>query len=104
LKTPTSYKTTLQGRALKNGNIIKGLKLHDYHMMMQYVLPFCLHTLMQEEFHMFLINLNCMFKILYAKVIDPNIMEMIRLKGLNTIKYAKKLVLKQISKIVFFQH
>jgi hypothetical protein len=45
-----------------------------------------------------------MFKILYAKVIDPNIMEMIRLEGLNTIKYAQKLVLKQISKIVFFQH
>ncbi len=104
MKTPTSYKTTLQGRALKNGQIIKGLKLHDYHMMMQYVLPFCLRTLMQEEFHMFFINLNCMFKILYAKVIDPNIMEMLRLEGLSTIKCAKKLVLKQISKIVFFQH
>lgn len=38
-----------------------------------------------------------MFKILYAKVIDPNIMEMLRLEGPSMIKYAKKLVLKQFN-------
>jgi hypothetical protein len=38
-----------------------------------------------------------MFKIFYAKVIDPIIMEMLKLKGPSTIKYAKKLVLRQFN-------
>jgi hypothetical protein len=38
-----------------------------------------------------------MFKIFYAKVIDPSIMEVLRLEGPNMIKYAKKFVLRQFS-------
>lgn len=38
-----------------------------------------------------------MFKILYAKVIDPKIMEVLRLEGPSMIKYAKKFVLRQFN-------
>ncbi len=41
LKTPSSYIRTLQSKVQKDGKL-RGLKSHDYHIVMQHVLPLCL--------------------------------------------------------------
>jgi hypothetical protein len=48
LKTPTNYARNLKHRVQKDGKL-KGFKAHDYHILMQQVLPLCLRNLMQDE-------------------------------------------------------
>jgi hypothetical protein len=57
LKTPTNYVRVLQHKVQKDGKL-RGLKSHDYHILMQHILPLCFHTLMQKEVKMSLINLS----------------------------------------------
>jgi len=89
LKTPTHYVIALHTRVVRDGKL-RGLKSHDYHAMMQQVLPFCLHNLMQEETHMSLINLNKVFNKIFAKVIDPNTMQVLRKEVVKTISSINK--------------
>lgn len=88
-KTPSSYATTLQSRMQKDGKL-KGLKSHDYHMFMQHVLPLCLHNLMQEKTRMFLIRPNRLLNKLCWKVIDPNTMQVLRVKVVKTMSTLEK--------------
>jgi hypothetical protein len=46
---------------------LKGLKAHDYHVFMQQILPFCIHTLMSRSLQLLLMCMTKVFKRLCAK-------------------------------------
>jgi hypothetical protein len=69
---------------------MKGLKSHDYHVLMQQVLPVCLCTLMQEETRMSLISLSWVFNKICLKVIDPSMMEVLKEEVVETMSSFKK--------------
>ncbi len=88
-KTPSSYVTTLQSRVQKDGKL-RGLKSHDYHILMQHVLPLCLHNLMQEKTRMFLIRPNRVSNKLCLKVINPSTMQVLRVKVVEIMSMLEK--------------
>jgi hypothetical protein len=55
----------------KDGNF-KGMKSHDFHVMMQDILPLCMQHLMAKGCRMAIICLNQVFKKMCSKVMDPN--------------------------------
>jgi hypothetical protein len=69
---------------------MKGLKSHDYHVLMQQVLPVCLCTSMQEETRMSLISLSWVFNKICLKVIDPSMMEVLKEEVVETMSSFKK--------------
>jgi hypothetical protein len=69
---------------------MKGLKSHDYHVLMQQVLPVCLCTLMQEETRMSLISLSWVFNKICLKVIDPSMMEVLKEEVVETMSSLEK--------------
>jgi hypothetical protein len=58
---------------MKDGDI-KGLKSHDFHVMMQNIFPLCMQHLMVKGCRMAIIHLSHVFKKLCAKILDPTIM------------------------------
>ena len=70
LKPPTHYVGQLQKRIHVDGSL-KGLKSHDYHVLMQQVLPLCIRTIMIKEVRICIIRLSRIFKRLCAKTINP---------------------------------
>jgi hypothetical protein len=72
LKTPTHYVSSLKKR-IKDHDL-KGMKSHDYHIMMQEILPLCMWHLMTKECKMVIICLCWVFKRLCAKVVDLTMM------------------------------
>ncbi len=52
---------------------MKGMKSHDYHVMMQEILPLCLWNLLAKDCRMALIHLSWVFKELCSKIVDPAI-------------------------------
>ena len=69
-KPPTHYVGQLQKRIHVDGSL-KGLKSHDYHVLMQQVLPLCIRTIMIKEVRICIIRLSRIFKRLCAKTINP---------------------------------
>ncbi len=53
-------------------NKLKGLKPHDYHVLMQQILPLCVCTFMIRGLRLAIIHMNEVFQRLCAKTIDPN--------------------------------
>jgi hypothetical protein len=53
---------------------LKGLKSHDYHILMQQVLPLCVRTLMQKDVRMAIIRVCCIFGRLCVQFVDPSTM------------------------------
>jgi hypothetical protein len=53
---------------------LKGLKSHDYHVLMQLVMSLCVHTLMRKDVHMAIIRVCRVFGRLCVKSIDPSTM------------------------------
>jgi hypothetical protein len=51
---------------------MKGMKSHDYHVMMQEILPLCLQNLMAKGYRMALIRLSRVFKKLCSKSYEPS--------------------------------
>jgi hypothetical protein len=47
---------------------MKGMKSHDYHVMMQIILPLCMCHLMAKGYKMAIIQLSHVFKQLCAKM------------------------------------
>jgi hypothetical protein len=72
LKTPTHYVSSFK-KIIKDRDL-KGMKSHDYHIMMQEILPLCMQHLMTKECKMVIIHLYRVFKRLCAKVVDPAMM------------------------------
>lgn len=60
LKILTNYVSILKSRVQKDGKL-KRLKSHDYHILMQKVIPLCLQKVLEEEVRMALINLSRVF-------------------------------------------
>jgi hypothetical protein len=67
LKTLTHYVFSLRKRVQKDGDL-RGMKSHDFHVMMQHILPLCTCHLMAKGCRMTIIRLSCVFKRLCAKM------------------------------------
>jgi hypothetical protein len=61
LKTPTHYVFSLKKWVEKDGDL-KGLKSHDFHVMMQDILPLCMQHLMVKGCRMAIIYFSHVFK------------------------------------------
>lgn len=77
LKTPTNYVSALQGRIHPDGTL-RGLKSHDYHILMQQILPLCLRNLMAKGPRMAIIKLSRVFQKLCSKVVDLRTMDSLK--------------------------
>ena len=74
LKTPSNYVGQLSKRITVDGDL-RGLKSHDYHIMMQQILPLCVRTLLPKEVRATIIRISRIFQRLCAKSVDPSTME-----------------------------
>jgi hypothetical protein len=90
LRTTKNYAAKLWPIIQRDGKLMKGLKSHDYHVLMQQVLPVCLCTSMQEETRMSLISLSWVFNKICLKVIDPSMMEVLKEEVVETMSSFKK--------------
>jgi predicted secreted acid phosphatase len=63
LKTTTHYVSSLKKRSKDQD--LKGMKSHDYHIMMQKILLLCMRHLMTKEYRMAIIRLCWVFKRLW---------------------------------------
>jgi hypothetical protein len=73
LKMPTHYVSSLKKRIVKDGDL-KGVKSHDFHVMMQNILPLCMQELMSKGCRITIIHLCRVFQKLCAKILDPTTM------------------------------
>jgi hypothetical protein len=89
LKFPSKYGSNLQRKLEKDGKL-RGLKSHDYHIIMQQVLPLCIRNLMQDEAQMFLVKLSQMFNNFFLKVIDRSTMATLRVEVAKTMAMLEK--------------
>jgi hypothetical protein len=71
LRTPTHYVGQLAKRVTMDGEL-KGLKYHDYHVLMQQILPLCVCTLLDKDVQMAIIRVSRVFVRLCAKSVDPS--------------------------------
>jgi len=71
MKTPTHYVSDLTKKVHTSG-VLKGLKSHDHHVLMQQLLPVCLRTSMRKDVRMAIIRLCRLFKRLCVKSVDPS--------------------------------
>lgn len=92
LKTPTNYVESLKTKVQKEAKLW-GLKSHDCHILIQQIFPLCICTLMEEEVQMSLISLSQMFNQLYIKVIDPNNIDVLKVKVVETKSTLEKVFL-----------
>ena len=70
IKTPTGYNSNLANRITKEK--IRGLKSHDYHVLMQQLLPVALRGLGDAAVSSTVIRLCRLYRKLCAKVVDPS--------------------------------
>jgi hypothetical protein len=88
LKTPTNYARSLRTKVQKEGKLW-GLKSHEYHILMQQILPLYLCTLMEEEVRTSFISLSRVFNKICNKVIDPNNMDVLKVEIVETMSILK---------------
>lgn len=69
LKTPTSYVSSLHRRISKGK--LSGLKSHDYHILMQQILPLCLRNIGNDKLVGAIVRVSRLFQKLCAQVIEP---------------------------------
>lgn len=69
LKTPTGYSSDL-GKHLRKKNF-GGLKSHDYHVLMQQIMPLALRDLMQPGPRMAVMRMSKVFRRICTKVYNP---------------------------------
>jgi hypothetical protein len=70
IKTPIFYGTSLK-KIITKDKYLKGMKSHDFNVMMQNILPLCMLGLMSTCCKMSIVRLCCVFKKLCAKIVDP---------------------------------
>jgi len=73
LKTPSHYVSLLRKKNYKDGDL-KSMKSHDFHVMMQDILPLCLQHLVAKGCRMAIMCFSHVFKKLCAKIMDPRAM------------------------------
>ena len=69
IKTPSCYVSTLHSR-ISNGKL-RGLKSHDYHILMQQIIPVCLRNVGDTSIVSAIMKVSRIFQRLCAKVIHP---------------------------------
>ena len=74
LKTPTNYASQLVKCIASDGDS-KGLKSHNYHVLMQQLLPLYLRTLLDMDTRVTIMRLSRVFVRLCAKSVDSSSME-----------------------------
>ena len=70
LRCPMGYVSNLYN-CISDGKI-QGLKSHDYHIMLQQLLPMCLRNLRDQEVMASVVRLSRLFRRLCAKAVDPS--------------------------------
>jgi hypothetical protein len=70
---PTHYVNSLKKLIHEDGDL-KGMKSHDFHLMMQDILLLCMRDLMSKGCRIAIIRLCHVFKKLCAKILDPTTM------------------------------
>jgi hypothetical protein len=73
LKTPSNYMGQLSQRITGDGEL-RGMKSHDYHILMQQILPLCLRTLLPKDVRIAIIRICRVFVRLCVKSVDPSSM------------------------------
>ena len=68
LKTPSGYSSD-HGKCIRKE--FGGLKSHDYHILMQQVLPLAIHVLMQPRLYMAMMRMSRLFRRFCTKVYNP---------------------------------
>ena len=74
LKTPSNYVGQLSKKIAADGEL-RGLKSHDYHILMQQIMPLCLQTLLPKEVRVAIIRICRVFTRLCAKFVDLSTMD-----------------------------
>ena len=69
IKTPSGYVSTLHSR-ISEGKL-RGLKSHDYHVLMQQIMPVCLRNVGDAQVVGAIMRVSRIFQRLCAKVVDP---------------------------------
>ena len=77
LRTPSNYVSAFRSRVHSDGTL-RGLKSHDYHILIQQVLPLCLRNLMPKCPRMALIKLSRVFQKICCRIVDPTTYESLR--------------------------
>jgi hypothetical protein len=70
LKVPTNYGASLAKHMVDKK--LGSMNTHDYHLLMQQLLPLCLWRLMAVEPQMAIMRLSCVFHRVCVKVWNPN--------------------------------
>ena len=73
LKTPSNYVGQLSKKITEDGEL-QGMKSHDYHILMQQILPLCLRMLLPKDVRIAIIRICKVFVRLYMKSVDPSCM------------------------------
>ncbi len=69
---------------------MKGLKAHDYHILMQQVLPLCVRTILPKGPRLAIIRLCRVFQRICAKTLDPTTMKDLREEAAMTLCILEK--------------
>ncbi|XP_026427752.1 uncharacterized protein LOC113323636 isoform X2 [Papaver somniferum] len=72
LKVPSGFSTNLRNCVIVNPPDLRNFKSHDYHVVMQHLLPLLVHTStsLPKDLRVSLLRINIFFNILCAKVIN----------------------------------
>lgn len=71
LRFPTGYAGAFKRHVKQKTKVLGGMKSHDYHIMMQQVLPVCLRGLLHPAVRMTIIQLSHVFCRICTRVWDP---------------------------------
>ena len=74
LRTPIGFMSNLTSKIDADGSI-HGFKSHDYHVLLQQVLPVCIRGLLPNRVEKAIMHLSFIFKKICAKIIDHELMD-----------------------------
>ena len=72
LKPPTGFMSNMKSKVDEDGTV-HGLKSHDYHMLLQHILPLVLRGLLPDKVMKPILQLSNIFRKLCTKVQDPSL-------------------------------
>jgi hypothetical protein len=84
VKTPTGHNTANIGRQVSTGKL-SGLKSHDYHVLMQQLLPACIRHFMAEGPRNAVIRLGNVFRMICSRVVNPTEIPNLKLYTAETL-------------------
>ena len=88
IKTPSRYVSNLHAR-ISDGKL-RGLKSHDYHVLIQQILPVCLRNVDDRGVVGAIMRISRIFQRLSAKVVNPNTQEQLMEDVAETLSTMEK--------------